>query len=109
MTENLEKVNAFELFIKTNRPLVIERRKEARELAEARQAYDDKMGMVFDRILPAYEEGSMAEFTNGDESKFLFARVHENEDFATKKNKYQQAAKQNPYWLIYDILKFEER
>lgn len=51
----------------------------------------------------------MAEFTGGDESKYLFAKIHENEDLATKKNKYQQAAKQNPYWLIYDILKFEER
>jgi hypothetical protein len=62
LTENLEKSTAFELFIKTNKPIVIERRKEARILAEARQNYDDKMGerlsyigMVFDRILPAYE------------------------------------------------------
>jgi len=64
---------------------------------------------VFDRILPAYEEGSMAEFTNSDESKYLFAKIHEYEELAAKKNKFQQAAKQNPYWLIYDVLKFEER
>jgi hypothetical protein len=83
LTDNLEKTNAFELFIKTNRPIVIERRKESRMLAEARQTYDDKIGerfsytgMVFDRILPAYEEGSIAEFTGGDESKYLFARIH---------------------------------
>lgn len=44
LADNLERVNAFEQFIKTSRPIVIERRKEARELAEARQAYDDKMG-----------------------------------------------------------------
>jgi hypothetical protein len=28
---------------------------------------------------------------------------------ASKKNNFQQAVKQNPYWLIYDLLKFEER
>ena len=44
LSDNLEKANAFEQFIKTNRPIVVERRKEARELAEARQTYDDKMG-----------------------------------------------------------------
>jgi hypothetical protein len=82
LIDNLEKAAAFELFIKTNKPVVIERRKEARMLAEARQTYNDKIGerfsyagMVFDRILPTYEEGSMVEFADNDESKYLFARI----------------------------------
>lgn len=97
--------------MKNNRPVVIEYRKQARMLAEARQSYDDKLGMVFDRILPAYEEGSLVEFGNGGEGNkgLLFARVHEFEELALKKNRFQQAAKQNPYWLVYDVLKFEER
>lgn len=55
---------------------MIEHKKEARTLAEARQRYDEKIGNVFDRILPEYEEGSLMEFTEWDQSQNIFARIH---------------------------------
>lgn len=109
MTVNINKVNLFQTFVKTSKPKVIEYRKQARTIAEARQNYDDRIGTVFDRILPAYEDGSIIEFTDGDKSYCLFTRIHEVEELAARKNKFQQATKQNPFWQIYDILKFEER
>jgi hypothetical protein len=87
----------------------------AKSLALARQQYDMRLGTsiiysanLFCRILPEYEKNCLSEYVDGNETLMMYgnsgnAKMQEHGNIA------KVVTKKNPYWLVYDLIKLEER
>lgn len=63
---------------------------------------------MFTRFLPEYEKTCLIEYTNYDDSKTVFINPS-NSKFQEQAQLITNLCSKNPYWLIYDLVKYEDR
>lgn len=80
----------------------------AKRLAISRSELDYKLASMFTRIIPEYEKCCLTEYVNYDDSKMVYinpsnAKLQEHGPIIAN------LCRKNPYWLIYDLVKLEDR
>ena len=79
---------------------------QSRVLAEARDKFNRLSVSVFENILPRYEMNTLIECCGVDEEGCIFTSSQLKELDLEGLKKVNPL---NPYWLLYDLLKFEQR
>ena len=69
---------------------------------------DRKLANLFTRSLPDYEKVCLTEYVGYEESKTIFINPI-NVKFNEQAQNITTACLKNPYWLIYDLIKYEDR
>ena len=101
-----EQIAQFLAFIKATETMMEDLKTQARNLAESRDKFNKVSVDVYDRILPRYEANTIVEFADGSESGCIF-KVSQFPELDLSGLK--EINNNNPFWLLYDLLKFEQR
>lgn len=80
----------------------------AKRLAMSRSTLDYKLSSMFTRIIPEYEKCCLTEYVNYDESKMVYINP-KNVKLQEHGPVIANLCRKNPYWLIYDLVKLEDR
>lgn len=76
---------------------------QSRNMAEARDKYNKLSVSVFENILPRYEMNTLIECCGVDEQGCIFTSSQLRDLDLEELKKVNPL---NPYWLLYDLLKF---
>lgn len=63
---------------------------------------------LFSQILPTYEKTLLAEYVEGNEDKMVYLNSDEVK-LGEQASMAADVCQKNPYWILYDLLKHEER
>ena len=63
---------------------------------------------MFDRVFPNYEKVFLAEYVNGNEKNMVYMNSEEVK-LAEQAAIAYDVCRKNPFWILYDLLKHEER
>ena len=63
---------------------------------------------MFDIVFPSYEKVLLAEYVNGNEGRMVYMNSDEVK-LAEQAPIAHDVCRKNPFWILYDLLKHEER
>jgi hypothetical protein len=101
------KITNFQACLKRHATLIGNYKDMARRMAESRGKFNNLGAILFATALPTYERTCIKELIEGSASKLLYEQ--ERNPAKAHGDLAVAALKHNPYWLIYDIMKLEER
>ena len=102
------KIISFATFLRASQAKLPTYKEMAKSLAVARQGYDQRLAGLYCRILPEYEKTCLFEYVDGKEQLMIYANSS-NAKLQEHGNIAKIITKKNPYWLVYDLIKLEER